>query len=138
MLHCRSRTRLQFSAGHEYTQTSGAHRSSTGRGAGGPLMKTTHEKIRVTFLRASALFAMLAASAAWAQGAPAAGPQTTAADPQASATDASSAGGLQEITVTATHVSESVNRVPITISAVTQANLDQAGILDANQLSAVV
>lgn len=51
------------------------------------------------------------------------------------ATDSS---GLEEVKVTATRVTETANRVPMSISAVTQSTLDQIGIKTASDLTQVV
>jgi outer membrane receptor protein involved in Fe transport len=47
-------------------------------------------------------------------------------------------GGLSEVVVTASRQSESVNRVPLTIAAITQEALDERGILNAGDLTRVV
>jgi iron complex outermembrane receptor protein len=66
----------------------------------------------------------LAAGAAHAQGAaPAAGAPST---------------GIEEVVVTATRQSLNVNRVPLTIAAVTQASLDQQGVKSALDLTRLV
>jgi len=75
------------------------------------------------------------ASVAQAQTAAPGGSQSAAAADSGSPQDT---GPLQEVTVTATHVSVGVNHVPITMTAVTQADLDQRGITDASSLAAAV
>src|SRR5579871_2717260 len=68
------------------------------------------------------------ATAAVAGGAAAGGAaeNAPAAVPEASAT----AGGLQEVVVTATRREESLSKVPISVTALTQDTLDQKGIKD--------
>jgi outer membrane receptor protein involved in Fe transport len=46
--------------------------------------------------------------------------------------------GLEEVQVTATRVTETANRIPMSISAVTQQTLDQIGIKSASDLAQVV
>ncbi len=57
------------------------------------------------------------------------------AQEQAASTDATSAGPLQEITVTATRRSESMSKVPISVTALTQEGLDDRGIKDFQQIA---
>src|ERR1700749_4496125 len=83
-------------------------------------MRTTRSTFYGTLLIA------LAASAAKAPEAP------------TSNTGENEGGGLQEVVVTATHVEQGVNHVPITMSAVTQDALDKIGITDASTLTAAV
>lgn len=71
--------------------------------------------------------------AAYAQQGTAAGPESS--QPNTATNDQ---GALQEIVVTATHVSEGINHVPITMSAINQDNLDKIGITDASSLAAAV
>jgi outer membrane receptor protein involved in Fe transport len=52
------------------------------------------------------------------------------AQEQATATEASAAGPLQEITVTATRRSESLSKVPISVTALTQESMDDRGVKD--------
>ena len=54
------------------------------------------------------------------------------------AQQASGAGQLEEVVVTATRQSETVNRVPLSISAVTQKGLDQQGIQQVADLQRIV
>lgn len=63
-------------------------------------------------------------------------PASTAAP--TAAQDSDDQGPLQEVLVTATHVEEGINHVPITMSAITQDNLDRIGITDASSLAAAV
>jgi len=56
--------------------------------------------------------------------------QTTSAAPQAAANAAPAEGGLQEVTVTATRRSESVQDVPLTVQAITGAQLSQLNIVN--------
>ncbi len=56
----------------------------------------------------------------------------------AASDDQGANSGLQDIIVTATRRSDTVNRVPLTISAVTQESLDQQGIKGAGDLQGVV
>ncbi|MGH8229195.1 MAG: TonB-dependent receptor, partial [Steroidobacteraceae bacterium] len=94
-------------------------------------MKKSHGTLHLARLVGGALLVSTAAvcGQAWAQDAPAAA--------QASGAAANS-GGLQEITVTATHISTGVNHVPMTIAAIPQNELDQIGITDAANLAAAV
>jgi outer membrane receptor protein involved in Fe transport len=62
----------------------------------------------------------------------------TAAPAQNDSAAAVDSGALQEVTVTATHISVGVNHIPLTITAVTQDDLDQRGITDASTLAAAV
>src|ERR1700688_3912680 len=56
---------------------------------------------------------------------------TVAVANQASATaETAAAGGLEEIVVTATRREESINRVPISVTAFSQDMIDQKGIKD--------
>jgi iron complex outermembrane recepter protein len=59
-----------------------------------------------------------------------AGPEAGWSQEQAQATEAPAAGPLQEITVTATRREESIAKVPISITALTQENIDERGIKD--------
>ena len=54
------------------------------------------------------------------------------------AAQTASTGGLEEITVTATRQSDTVNRVPLSITAVTQDLVDQQGVKSAADLTRVV
>src|SRR5882724_6272130 len=54
---------------------------------------------------------------------------------QAAAGDSGPAGGLEEVTVTATRHEESASKVPISISAFTQEGLDARGIRDFNDVA---
>jgi len=56
--------------------------------------------------------------------------QTTSPTPQAAANAAPAEGGLQEVTVTATRRSESVQDVPLTVQAITGAQLSQLNIVN--------
>jgi outer membrane receptor protein involved in Fe transport len=56
--------------------------------------------------------------------------QTAAAEPEAA--------GLEEVVVTATRQSDTVNRVPLSIAAVTQQGLDQQGIKQAGDITRLV
>lgn len=104
-------------------------------------MKMTCNPRRAAFLPAGAVMIVLCASVAWAQGgattaaAAASGPQPTTT---AAASTSDQDGALQELVVTATHVEEGVNHVPITMSAVSQDSLDKIGITDASSLAAAV
>jgi outer membrane receptor protein involved in Fe transport len=75
-----------------------------------------------------AVGALICAPNALAQGA--AAPATTAAPP--------SSTGLAEVVVTATRQASSINRVSLSIAAVTQQTLDRQGIKDAQDLSRLV
>jgi iron complex outermembrane receptor protein len=74
----------------------------------------------------------LLASLAWAPG-PA--PAQSQSQEQAQATGETPAGGLQEITVTATRREESLSRVPISVTALSQENLDLRGIKDFSEVA---
>ena len=54
--------------------------------------------------------------------------------PPASAADTPAAGSLEEIVVTATRREESISKVPISITALTQDDLDQKGIKDFSEM----
>jgi iron complex outermembrane recepter protein len=98
-------------------------------------MKTTHDPRRMTALIAGAVLISLSATNLRANDAAPADPTGT----ELAATGTSDQeGGLQEVTVTATRVSLGVNHVPITMSAVTQDDLDKKGITDASSLAAAV
>ena len=56
----------------------------------------------------------------------------------AAAQSAAETGGLEEVQVTATRTTETANRVPMSITAVTQNSLDQIGIKTASDLAQVV
>jgi iron complex outermembrane recepter protein len=99
-------------------------------------MKTTLAMLRATSLCASALVVSLSAATVRAEDAAAADPGGTRPTTTTSASDQDSSP--QEVVVTATHVAVGVNHVPITITAVTQADLDQRGITDASSLAAAV
>ena len=59
--------------------------------------------------------------------------------PHAFAQDqAADAIGLEEVVVTATRQTDTVNRVPLSIAAVTQQNLDQQGVKQAGDLTRLV
>jgi outer membrane receptor protein involved in Fe transport len=62
-----------------------------------------------------------------------AGTGTSAAD-KPDETNAASAGGLEEIVVTATRREESISKVPISITALSQDDLDQKGIRDFSEM----
>jgi len=83
-------------------------------------MKMTRGTFRAGFLPAGALTSVLIGTVAVGQ------------------TPQQESDGLQEVTVTATHVEQGVNHVPITMSAVTQESLDKIGITDASTLAAAV
>jgi len=57
-----------------------------------------------------------------------------AALPAAAADPAETSGGLEEIVVTATRREESISKVPISITAMTQDDLDQKGIRDFSEM----
>jgi iron complex outermembrane recepter protein len=82
------------------------------------------------------LHAALAAESAAAQ--PAAAPNTPnaagAPDANASAGRSSGSGGLEEIVVTATRREENISKVPISITALSQQDLDQKGIKDFTEM----
>src|SRR2546430_9022703 len=61
-------------------------------------------------------------------------PGTGRAQEQASSTE-STAGPLQEITVTATRREESLSKVPISVTALTQESLDNRGIKDFSEVA---
>jgi outer membrane receptor protein involved in Fe transport len=97
-------------------------------------MKTTYDTRRARTLIAGALLVALCTSAVRAA-------DTTADPGGASATPTGTADAEnipQEVVVTATHISQGVNHIPITISAVTQDDLDKKGITDASSLAAAV
>jgi iron complex outermembrane recepter protein len=82
----------------------------------------------VTVLRtlpASLLFAALASGSALAQQT-----ETQAAEPAAGPARATARGALEEIVVTATRREESLSKVPVSISALSQETMDQKGIKD--------
>jgi iron complex outermembrane recepter protein len=62
-----------------------------------------------------------------------------AADEQSASTDSTPAtaspGGLQEVTVTATRRAESLSKVPISVTALTQEGLDDRGIKDFSEIA---
>jgi iron complex outermembrane receptor protein len=60
---------------------------------------------------------------------------TRAADAVAPADDIANTGGLSEITVTATRHEESISKVPISITALTQDSIDLRGIKDFNDVA---
>lgn len=62
----------------------------------------------------------------------------SAAYAQAAATAAPSANALEEVVVTATRQNSTVNKVALSVSAVTQKNLDQQGIRNVQDLSTQV
>jgi iron complex outermembrane receptor protein len=80
---------------------------------------STH--LRATLLVSTALTAAGLASAAFAQAAPAAAP--------------ASSNAIEEVVVTATRQTSTVNKVALSVSAVTQKNLDQQGIRNVADLS---
>jgi iron complex outermembrane recepter protein len=82
-------------------------------------------RVRRSGRRAGAVKAAPIVMLAWLAGAP----DTGWAQAQEQATE-SPAGPLQEITVTATRREESIAKVPISITALTQENLDERGIKD--------
>src|SRR5580698_3352637 len=57
------------------------------------------------------------------------------AQEQAASTDTSSSGPLQEVTVTATRRSESLSKVPISVTALTQESLDDRGVKDFQEIA---
>jgi iron complex outermembrane recepter protein len=57
------------------------------------------------------------------------------AQEQAQAAETGPAGGLQEVVVTATRREESLSRVPISVTALTQDNLDERGIKDFSEVA---
>ena len=57
------------------------------------------------------------------------------AQEQAPATETPAVGGLQEVVVTATRREESLSRVPISVSALTQQDLDARGIKDFSEVA---
>jgi iron complex outermembrane receptor protein len=57
------------------------------------------------------------------------------AQEQTQASETGAAGGLQEIVVTATRREESLSRVPISVTALTQENLDLRGIKDFSEVA---
>ncbi len=62
-------------------------------------------------------------------------PDAGRAQEQTQASETGAAGGLQEIVVTATRREESLSRVPISVTALTQENLDQRGIKDFSEVA---
>jgi iron complex outermembrane receptor protein len=58
-----------------------------------------------------------------------------AAQQQAAATEATASGPLQEVTVTATRREESLSKVPISVTALTQEALDDRGIKDFSEVA---
>src|SRR5580698_496162 len=60
---------------------------------------------------------------------------TAFAQEQAASTDATTAGPLQEVTVTATRRSESLSKVPISVTALTQESLDDRGVKDFQEIA---
>ncbi len=57
------------------------------------------------------------------------------AQEQAASTEATTAGPLQEVTVTATRRSESLSKVPISVTALTQESLDDRGVKDFQEIA---
>lgn len=80
-----------------------------------------------------ALVAAMTAGTASAQVNPQAQPASSA-----SSQSSGDAGGIEEIVVTAQRRSESSQKVPITVEAVTQQNLQATGVLNASALSAAM
>jgi outer membrane receptor protein involved in Fe transport len=60
---------------------------------------------------------------------------STYAQEQAPATETAATGGLQEVTVTATRREESLSKVPISVTALTQEALDDRGVRDFSQVA---
>src|SRR6516165_4976077 len=60
---------------------------------------------------------------------------STYAQEQAPATEATATGGLQEVTVTATRREESLSKVPISVTALTQEALDDRGVKDFSEVA---
>jgi iron complex outermembrane recepter protein len=60
---------------------------------------------------------------------------TASAQEQAASTDTTTAGPLQEVTVTATRRSESLSKVPISVTALTQESLDDRGVKDFQEIA---
>jgi outer membrane receptor protein involved in Fe transport len=59
----------------------------------------------------------------------------TATGAPAAAESAASVGGLQEVVVTATRREEALSQVPVSVTAITQANIDALGIKDFNDVA---
>ncbi|MDB5458300.1 MAG: TonB-dependent receptor, partial [Caulobacteraceae bacterium] len=83
----------------------------------------SRNRLSNTLMAGASLGALLLPTGAWAQSA---------------APTAASATGLAEVVVTATRQTSSVNRVALSIAAVTQQSLDQAGIKSAYDISRMV
>jgi iron complex outermembrane receptor protein len=88
---------------------------------------------RPNLLRATALFALITSGAVWASSAEAAEPIT--ADAGANLTEA---GGLEEIVVTAQRKDQSLQKVPMTVSAVGSAELENLNIQSAADIGTLV
>jgi outer membrane receptor protein involved in Fe transport len=87
------------------------------------MLSTTARGQRSILACGVAAAAVLAGSQAWA--------------PQARAQAAQAPSALEEVVVTATRQAASVNRVPLSITAATQATLDQQGVKNVEDLSRV-
>jgi outer membrane receptor protein involved in Fe transport len=114
-------------------------------GAGGIVLRRPAKPMKVSVLDQEQLVATQAIAAPAAQAAPqpvAAAPAPPAAGPVAPPPAPGRAPGatsaLDEVVVTATRQSESVNRVPVAVTAQTQHNLDQQGVLTIADLQSLV
>jgi outer membrane receptor protein involved in Fe transport len=90
------------------------------------MRRTQHRSV---FARALGAAPALVLALAWAPGAAQAQAQEQAAE------TTTTAGGLQEVTVTATRREESLSKVPISVSALSQENLDLRGIKDFSEVA---
>jgi len=86
------------------------------------------------------MIALLAAMTAGAASAQTNGPTASKDQPASTASDQAqnNAGGIEEIVVTAQRRSESLQKVPITVEAVTQQSLQASGVVNASALSAAM
>jgi iron complex outermembrane receptor protein len=96
-----------------------------------------HQRISRGLLASTALLGALAAWPALAQTAPAAATAPVATAP-ANPPKVTGSTGLEEVVVTATRQTNTVNRVALSVAAVTQKTLDQQGIKSAQDITRVV
>jgi outer membrane receptor protein involved in Fe transport len=84
-----------------------------------------HQRLAIAVLASSLLLVSLASTSALAQQ-----PENQAAEPAAGPARVPARGALEEIVVTATRREESLSKVPISVTALTQETMDQKGIRD--------
>jgi len=93
-------------------------------------MRREYHGSRIACARGAAPFAALAAVLGLA-----CVPETLRAQEQPAASATEAAGGLQEVVVTATRREESLSKVPISVTALTQEALDERGIKDFSEVA---